>query len=98
MCMRSLTRRQLTRVVLLLAVLGVLGYLSVVVHGQVVEKEAWTILQATEFHHRNDPEKGSPLLLEHEGGSKYVLLGLPSGVSDFPRDWLILNAIPGGAI
>jgi len=51
-----------------------------------------------ERHHRQDRDTHTPLIVRNEAGSSYVLLGLPSGDPQFPRVWVILNAIPGGIV
>lgn len=51
----------------------------------------WTVLQDVELQHRSDSEHDSPVLLTHPEDSSFYVLGLPTGNSQFPRSWILLN-------
>ncbi len=89
-------RVKTTRVVILLGVgitaLVIIAYIMIVIpRGELGEKMGWSVLQGVELSHRSDPEVHNPILLFNPMGSQYVVLGVPTNNSKFPRVWVILN-------
>ena len=90
-------RRFVRAVVWLLPVL-LIGWFVRGIYRGAAQKSATADVQGVELRHRDDHDKTSPLVVRNELGRPYVMLGLPSGNRDFPRDWIILNATPGGSM
>jgi hypothetical protein len=73
-------------------VLAIVVYVvTIVSKGELGEKRGWALLQSTELKHRRDPNTQTPILLFNPMESKYVVLGVPTEDTKFPRAWIILN-------
>ncbi|MGO9513825.1 MAG: hypothetical protein ACLP2F_09325 [Steroidobacteraceae bacterium] len=59
--------------------------------GDLRRADAWTVLQGVEASERAAQDPHEPVFMENAGGSKYTLLGLPTGDAKFPLAWIILN-------
>ena len=95
--MKKLTAQDALKIGLNVAVVTIaiafgIYYLSIVSRGELGQKSEWAFLQGTEFAHRHDVDSQQPLLLRNVNGSRYVVLGLPTGKPEFPRAWVVLNA------
>lgn len=75
-----------------IVVLLLLAYVLIVIpRGELGEKAAWATLQSTELHYRSAPGSQEPMVLFHPLASRYVVLGLPTHDTRYPRVWIILN-------
>jgi len=79
-------------------VMSVCGYFVITAWRMSVIKSATAYVQAIWIGYRDDRDKVTPLLIKDERKSRYILLGVPPGNTAHPRDWIIVNATPGGEI
>jgi hypothetical protein len=86
--------------VLLLVIAATFVYaLTIMREGELAEKKEWSVLQGTEVKYRNSSDSQSTILLFNPLDSPYVVLGVPTHDSHFPRVWIILNeTIPTSSI
>jgi hypothetical protein len=62
--------------------------------GELGEKQPYSVLQGLEYARRQQADAVAVFLKDYEG-TGYDVVGLPLSGGEYPRAWIILNAVPG---
>jgi hypothetical protein len=87
-----------TRLLLIIAIVGILGCLVFLYHRENDVRSGWASMNAAMAHHQDDPKPLGPVLVKDTQWSDYVLLGWPSKEHAHQYEWIILDSTPGGNV
>lgn len=84
-------RTTVMAIIILMSSIIVFYIASLLVSGELSDKDKWAMLQGLELKHRRDRDISKIILLQNNEGSGYDIVAIPTNDKNSPYTWLMLN-------